>query len=121
MREIKFRAWDNVLKEMTTGFGRPHLVIRLSGRVTEGATCPDMVLMQYTGLKDRNGIDIYEGDILKSTDMYGEYVGNIEWWNDRWTLACTGKNDGTMQNQSLMTVKLPEIIGNIYDNKIGDF
>lgn len=66
MREIKFRCWDNVTKRMV--YNSPTMVIRLSGKVTDGSTTPDVVLMQYTGTKDRIGNEIYEGDIVDFDD-----------------------------------------------------
>ena len=54
MREIKFRAWDKDLLKM----------------YSKWTVIPDddrsHILMQYTGLKDKNGVEIYEGDILKN-------------------------------------------------------
>lgn len=65
MREIKFRAWEKEAKVMCSSNEFDSLTIVLDAN---GAFRQDQfILMQYTGLKDKNGVEIYEGDILDCT------------------------------------------------------
>ena len=67
-REIKFRCWD---KEEMVYFD---LLGRIRSDVPIIDVPKDSVLMQYTGLKDKNGIEIYEGDIV----THGSVIANRE-------------------------------------------
>ena len=114
MREIKFRAWDKKnkcwFKTELEFYG-----FHLWGECT--LLCPpnandlqNLEVTQFTGLKDRNGKEIYEGDIL--TDNI------VVKWRDDWASFALDKY-GWMHDHYFgegVNAKDIEIIGNIYEN-----
>lgn len=75
-----------------------------------GAVIPETV-GQYTGLTDKNGKKIFEGDICK----YGDSFGVVEFYEDDAMFIFT-YNENIQTNLSCMWSKNLEVIGNIYDN-----
>ena len=65
MREIKFRVWDPKTKSMFNS-----AYVDLTHGKLELQMVKDAILMQYTGLKDKQNREIYEGDIVKYWDSY---------------------------------------------------
>lgn len=128
-RELKFRAWDESRKEMITEFGllkenMPQLLQNeedgyiFCGHSQDNGDWLEPILMQYTGLKDKNGKEIYEGDVIRqSSDLcIIEYcVGGFDC-----QMLVELKNGGTLRgsvyNFSFLSEKYCEIIGNIYEN-----
>ena len=115
MREIEFRAWDKENNEMFIPLG-----VSSEGEVLidMGYDSPDYwgydrcVIMQYTGLKDKNGKKIFEGDIIKNE--YDEtYLVVYEDANAAFIMY--GKEED--YSLHLYEEQIPEVIGNIHDNK----
>ena len=128
-REIKFRAWDNYnnkffepiyeaynnkLEELNIGMSGDLSIRDMTNSPKHESLFPSrFILMQFTGLHDKNGKEIYEGDILR-VDYLFEYITSEVYFTDSaWCIK--GK-----KTDDWISKWLPEeleVIGNIYENK----
>ena len=126
MREIKFRAWCEEREKFLQNQSEVRIEINSPNilkynPLTGGYYATDkIVLMQYTGLKDKNGKEIYEGDIILTvaTSDYPEDTGIKKViWNDDWFQFQTIIHDNGYGLPLLWGgYKSLEVIGNIYEN-----
>lgn len=110
MRAIKFRAWAHERKTMLEPV---NLLTNFEGWVPNGYPANETFrLMQFTGLLDKNGKEIYEGDILLIDNSFKLWklpdsgIVEVKWIGAGFYPLC---NDLTQVDKS-------EIIGNIYEN-----
>ena len=140
-REIKFRVWDNKYKYMNykvlVGIYGDWEKVKDDKNYTACAMWiePDKVdykcephwahfepyhkdihLMQYTGLKDKNGVEVYEGDKAMFDYEWTEpdEIGEITWNKD----TASFQIKGHISSSSMKHLDRMKVIGNIYENEV---
>ena len=123
MRDIKFRAWNEVEEKMLnwnefldTNMKNTFIAPESTG----------LILMQYTGLKDKNGKEIYEGDIVKVKLYKGEeekyFIGKVEYFGSNFIVDADNNSEYHVYDLDGFGIDYRynledcEVIGNIYDN-----
>ncbi|KGE61631.1 YopX family protein [Fusobacterium periodonticum] len=114
MREIKFRAWDKINKDMFNVESINFQERRVYKDTVSYRKFEDIDLMQYTGLKDKNNKEIYEGDIL--FESFGERYYKVVFKNGNFRTEFEGYFDEYSFDLIDVVLDLCEINGNIYEN-----
>lgn len=113
-REIKFRIWHTVNKRFMDGNGSMLFEFLQGSDGTYAGAENKVIPQQYTGLEDKNGEEIYEGDFIKNSDGLIMVVK----WNNKYAAfrcAVSESSDGWMPLIDDL-VKDFEVIGNIFEN-----
>ncbi len=130
MREIKFRAFSKRLNKMMYGFpfGNLNTITGFTEErgynqspIGHDVDVWEVEIMQYTGLKDKNGQEIYEGDIIRATTVWSlnnyDFISEVTFEDGVFGIKDLTPQSGTTEQLKLVNWIKVEVIGNIYENK----
>lgn len=129
MHNLKFRAWDKTAKKMSKvtaiDFSTKPFRVFYKAYGNENYFNQDAILMQSTGLFDKNGKEIFEGDVLncghlftgspfEEEDEYEEEKGIVKFINCGFNVEF--KDANALFVDIMLTCEDIEVIGNIYES-----
>lgn len=106
MREIKFRAWDN----------HSHKMIYIQDELPKYR---GFEIMQFTGLKDKNGKEIFEGDIVEFCTKWEfpqRFKGQVIYFPESMQYGFSENGESYYDFTDIENPEILEVIGNIYEN-----
>jgi len=117
-RPLKFRVWDKMRLQFIypENNNQQHFIIDLNGQfhnLQNGSGGNDYVVLEYTGLKDKNGKEIYEGDIL---EWKGEFIAEVFFEQENAAFVIKSKKGGGAFMSENYVLNF-QIIGNIFEHK----
>lgn len=121
MREIKFRAWDKALKSWTNYSIDDDLLMFYDKHAECWETDQEgerFILCQYTGLKDNEDREIYEGDIVKAIS-FARWIGVVKYSDENQAFIFDDLDKKYRGKSTVFMNQLDDglkILGNIYEN-----
>lgn len=103
-RELKFRVYSFLDKSFHY-FDITDYPAGIAGGVSEP--------QQYTGLKDKNGVEIYEGDLIEYEFDNKPFISVIKWEHFGWVMSDTNGEGGSIP---LFYIETLRVIGNVFEN-----